>query len=107
VVLASELSGIRVDLSPIELSDSPDNATGNKQRAPNVIQTYMRTVDVLLTAGADHDVLTADVIFRPEMPNVSWRDFQNRGLPKEAGVRAVDAELERLRSVLPWLRPTA
>ena len=109
VVIASNLSQptADADLPPIELAEPITNAPGSKVTPPNIITTYMRCSDIVMSGRGDHDCLSADLTVRPRLPQLSWREFQKGGVPMLAGQQAVEEQSATLRELLPWLRPGA
>jgi NTE family protein len=107
VVLASNLSALpgSPDQWPIEYRDAPPDPNQRRAGVPNIVQTYLRCADIMMTGRGEHDSLGADLVLRPRLPDMSWKDFQKGGAPMLAGEQAVEAELGRLRELLPWLRP--
>jgi NTE family protein len=104
VVLACELSGVEADLSPLEYPEPAPPQAGRQPRLPNILQTYLRCIDIMRTGRGEHDLLSADITFRPQLPPLSWKEFQKGGAPVEAGERAVEDQLDSLRELFPWIR---
>ncbi|MFN0071969.1 MAG: patatin-like phospholipase family protein [Chloroflexota bacterium] len=104
IVLASELSGTQVDSSPIDLTEPDPASASASPRVPNLLQTYLRTIDIMRGGRSEHDLMLADVVFSPQLPHLGWSDFQKGGVLVEAGEKAVEDRLEELQAVLPWLR---
>ena len=109
VVIASNLSqpAADSDLPPIELAEPITNAPGSKVIPPNIIATYMRCSDIVMSGRGDHDCLSADLTVRPRLSQLGWREFQKGGAPMLAGTQAVEEHRATLRELLPWLRPGA
>jgi NTE family protein len=109
VVIASNLARptAESDLAPIELGEPITNAPARKMSPPNIIETYMRCSDIVMSGRGEHDCLSADLTIRPRLSQLSWHEFQKGGAPMLAGEQAVDEQVATLRELLPWLRPGA
>jgi NTE family protein len=106
VVLASNLSRTveESDQSPLEFVEPEPGAERRRQNAPNILETYLRCSEIMMSGRGERDCLSADLTMRPRLPQMSWREFQKGGVPMRAGERAVEEELSSLRELLPWLR---
>jgi NTE family protein len=106
IVLASTLSGsaAQTDPPPIEYEHLPDGGAGGRRPALNILETYHRCAEIFTAGRSVRDCLTADLTVRPQLPSLSWKDFQKGGVPLEAGERSVYEQVDGLRELLPWLR---
>jgi NTE family protein len=107
VVLACDLSG-PVDESDASLTDfveyAPEQPVAKQQKAPNIVRTYLRCMEIVMARGRAHDDPAADLTLRPRLPPMGWQDFQKGGVPMRAGEDSVQEQLDNLRELLPWLR---
>jgi NTE family protein len=91
-------------LSPIQYEERARGDEARRQSAPNILETYLRCADIMMTGRGENDCLSADLAFRPRLPQISWREFQKGGPAMEAGEAAVEESKDALRELLPWLK---
>jgi NTE family protein len=108
VVIASSLSRQEDDPSraALEFQASVDDGLERRVSAPNILETYLRCAEIMMAGRAEHDCVSADLTFRPRLPQMSWKEFQRGGVPMRAGEIAVEEALADLRELLPWLNVT-
>ena len=104
IVLASNVSQSGDELTPLEYAESADGQPAAKPRRGSLISTYLRCAEIMMSRGAEHDCLTADVVFRSRLPQASSFKFDRSGYAARAGERAVEEQIGRLRELFPWLR---
>jgi NTE family protein len=106
IVLASSLASREVGWSQaaLEFEESADDEAAGRVSAPNMLETYMRCAELMMAEQSEHDCASADLTFRPRLPQMSWKEFQRGGVPLRAGELAVEETLADLRQLLPWLQ---
>ena len=75
---------------------------------PSLIQTVLRSIEVMQGRIASHAVESACVLVEPAFTNIpdpGLRAFHRGRLFIPAGEQALQAALPRLQAALPWLRP--
>jgi NTE family protein len=106
VVLACNLSGpaTQSQQASLEMMEPVSGGPAGKQKRLNILDTLLRCAYLMMDGRGDYDSLSADVTFRPHLPDMGLKDFQKGGPPLQAGRQAVEDQIESMRELLPWLR---
>jgi NTE family protein len=81
---------------------SPSAAT---KRAPNLVETLLRSTEIMQSEITTRSAATADVTIQPKVGRTRWSDFSRRGRAFiAAGEEAAIDALPELERLLPFLK---
>lgn len=95
---------VAVDLSePLGTQQEFDPAGAPPPPIPSLIDTILRSRDIVMSEIRGHTVTDTAVLIKPEVVRVSMHNFVEGRQFMDAGAEATEKVLPRLRELLPWL----
>jgi NTE family protein len=117
-VPTSALAGLGADITiSINISVTPDDmerwareeGAGATRRAiragflPNILDTYLATMNIAVAERAQFSSRAADVAIRPRFRSASWREFSDGPEHLRRGYAAAVEAHDQLVLIVPWL----